>query len=116
MSLTVASGAVWVLSSEAGQVSRIDSESNEVDLTVDLEVPGPGGIAFGEGSIWVSQPGVPISRIDPADGTVLQQFFGDGGGRVAAAAGKVWVLSPESGRVQRFEPRLIAALRGSAMP
>src|SRR5204863_154042 len=70
-------GAVWALNQGDGTVSRIDPKTNKVAATIDVGVPGGGGeIAAGEGSVWVTSFGYPLSRIDPASDKVVQQFVG----------------------------------------
>jgi streptogramin lyase len=57
----------------AGQ--RIDPKTNKVSKTIELLVPNSDGdIAVGEGSVWVTLKGFPISRIDPKTDKVAQQF------------------------------------------
>ena len=58
--------SVWVLCEKEGKVERIDPKTNKVTKTIELGAPAGGGaMAFGEGSLWVSMPGFPITRIDP---------------------------------------------------
>jgi virginiamycin B lyase len=108
--LTVGEGAVWVLCQGEGNVAKIDPKTAAVVATIEVGVPGSGGdIAAGEGAIWVSSFGFPISKIDPKSGKVIQQFVGDGGDAIRAAGGAVWLSNLRQGVVWRLDPRRIAA-------
>jgi len=108
--LTVGEGAVWVLCQGEGNVVKIDPKTMAVVATIEVGVPGSGGdIAAGEGAIWVSSFGFPISKIDPKSGKVVQQFVGDGGDAIRAAGGAVWLSNLRQGVVWRLDPRRIAA-------
>jgi virginiamycin B lyase len=108
--LTVGEDAVWVLCQGEGSVVKIDPKSAAVVATIDVGVPGGGGdIAAGEGAIWVSSFGFPISKIDPKSGKVVQQFVGEGGDAIRAGGGAVWLSNLRQGVVWRLDPRRIAA-------
>ena len=68
-----------------------------------------GNIAFGDGSVWVSAPGFPITRINPATAKVVQQFAGEGAGRVYSGLGSVWLANLKTNTLTRFDPKRIAA-------
>jgi len=103
-------GAVWVLNQGDGSVSRIDPKTNKVVATIEVGVPGEGGdIAVGEGSVWVTSFEFPLSRIDPATNTVVQQFYGKGGDAIRVGLGSVWLSNLEAGNVWRIDPRRIEA-------
>jgi hypothetical protein len=65
-------------------------------------------MAFGEGSLWVSMPGFPITRIDPVGERVVQQFYGEGGGFLVTTQNSVW-LADTGGKLLRLDTRRIAA-------
>jgi len=82
-SLAFGDGSVWVLGTKEGKIDRIDPKTNKVTKSISLEVPNTeGSITFGEGGLWASLAGFPLTRIDTTaeKETVLQQFFGEGGG------------------------------------
>jgi len=78
--LVVRGGGSGISSLPPNTVGAIDPKTNKVAATIEVGVPGEGGdIAAGEGSVWVTSFEFPISRIDPASNTVVQQFAGKGG-------------------------------------
>jgi len=108
--IAAGAGAVWSLNQGDGSVSRIDPKTNKVVATIDVGVPGQGGdIAVGEGSVWVTSFEFPLSRIDPATNTVVQQFAGKGGDAVRVGLGSVWLSNLEAGTVWRIDPRRVEA-------
>jgi virginiamycin B lyase len=108
--LAVGEGAVWTLNQTDGTVSRIDPKTNKVAATIDVGVPGEGGdIAAGEGSVWVTSFGFPISRIDTVSNKVVQQFVGKGGDALRVGLGSVWLSNFEAGTVWRIDPKRIQA-------
>jgi streptogramin lyase len=85
-----------------------DPKLAKVGGTIDLNIPNSDGdLAFGEGSIWVTSVGFPLTRIDPQTEKVVQQFWGEGGGMVRVGLGSVWLASKE--KLLRFDPKRIAA-------
>jgi virginiamycin B lyase len=108
--LAVGEGAVWTLNQTDGNVTRIDPKTNQVVATIEVGVPGGGGdIAAGEGSVWVTSFGFPISRIDPASNKVVQQFTGEGGDAIRVGLGSVWLSNLKAGTVWRIDPKRIEA-------
>ncbi|HEY1760384.1 MAG TPA: hypothetical protein VGG72_33725 [Bryobacteraceae bacterium] len=102
--------SIWVLCDKEGKIDRIDPMTNKVTKSIELKVPNAGGsIAFGEGYIWVTQTGFPITRIDPDTEKVEQQFWGpgQGGGLILAGSGAVWLT--EGDKIVRFDPKRILA-------
>ena len=108
--LAIGEGAVWTLNQGDGSVTRIDFKTNKVVATIEVGVPGEGGdIAAGEGSVWVTSFGFPISRIDPASNKVVQQFVGKGGDALRVGLGSVWLSNYEAQTVWRIDPKRIEA-------
>jgi virginiamycin B lyase len=110
----VAFGAnsVWVLCEKEGKVERIDPKTNKVVKTIDLAVPNAAGnLAFGDGFLWVTQIGFPLTRIDPENDKerVAQQFWGDGGGLISIAPGAIWLSNVNKGSVRRIDPKRVIA-------
>jgi len=109
-SVAFGEGSIWVLTQKDGKVAQIDPKTNKVSATIELNIPEAiGNIAFGDGSVWVSAPGFPITRINPATAKVVQQFAGEGAGRVYSGLGSVWLANPKTNTLTRFDPKRIAA-------
>lgn len=108
----VAFGAasIWVLAEKEGKVAQIDPKTNKVSTTIDLSIPNAAGnIAFGDGSVWLSAPGFPITRINPETGKVVQQFTGEGAGTIYSGLNSIWLANPQTKTVTRFDPKRIVA-------
>lgn len=111
VSMALGEGALWTLNAGDGSISRVDLKTNRVATIIKLGVPiARGQIAVGEGSIWVSAPGVPLIRIDPRTNHVAQQFSGEGGGAVLVAQGAIWITATPTA-IWRLDPKLIEATR-----
>jgi ABC-type branched-subunit amino acid transport system substrate-binding protein/DNA-binding beta-propeller fold protein YncE len=120
--LAVGEGALWV-GNGGGQfgnftvsISRLDPKSGEVTRTVKLLDPTGSGstgtfnwgspqIAVGAGAVWAADPGLTVSRIDPASGRLVARFEADARLGIAAGEEGVWFLSPQGGAVTRIDPR-----------
>jgi YVTN family beta-propeller protein len=93
----------------SGQLSRVDSTFNRVTKTVDLAgraVDSPtGGVAVGDGWVWVVFGKATLFRVDPSgmrpSGSALTGF---GAADVALGHGSVWVSNSGDSSVQRFDP------------
>ncbi len=109
--LAIGESSLWVLCLKDGKVERIDPKTNKVTKTIETGVAGAawGGIAFGQGSIWVTLPGFPITRIDPVTEKVMQQFWGAGGGAIQFGQGSVWLTNLEEGTLWRIDPKRVLA-------
>lgn len=109
--LAAADGAVWTLNRGNGSVTRVDAATNKVVATIEAGTDvAAGEIAAGEGSVWISAPGVPLVRIDPRTNKVAQRFSGDGGGAVLVAHGSLWLAAGPQ-LTWRLDPKLVAGLR-----
>jgi streptogramin lyase len=109
--LTVGGTSIWVLCEKDGIVDRIDPKTNKVSKSIELDVAGAkGAITFGEGAVWVTLTGFPLTRIDPQSETVAQQFFGTGGGgAILTTSGAIWLSNPEAGTLLRIDPKRVLA-------
>ncbi len=96
-SLAFGEGSLWVYCQKEGAVERIDPKTNKSTKSISLGTPGlTGEIAVGEGSVWVTSPGFPLTRIDPKDEKVVQQFFAESGAHAAGnAGGTLWKIDPK---------------------
>jgi virginiamycin B lyase len=109
--LAIGGTSIWVLCEKDGIIDRIDPKTNKVSKSIALDVPGAkGAIAFGEGAVWVTLTGFPLTRIDPQSETVVQQFFGTGGGgAILTTSGAIWLTSPNAGALLRIDPKRVLA-------
>jgi streptogramin lyase len=107
--LAIGGGSIWALCEKDGIVDRIDPKTNKVSKSIELDVPGAkGAIAFGEGSVWVTLAGFPLTRIDPQSESVAQQFFGaGGGGAILTTPGAIWLSNPDTGTLLRIDPKRV---------
>jgi len=108
--MAIGEGHVWTLNQTDGSVSKIHPLAKTVVATIPVGVPGPGGdIAAGEGSVWVTQRTMPVSRIDPTSNQVTAHFYGPGGDAIRVMMGSVWLSNGRWGNVWRFHPGKIDA-------
>lgn len=99
-------GSVWTLNQGDGSVSRVDPANNKVSASIPVGVPGPGGdIAVGEGAVWVTAIGKPLSKIDPATNRVVTQYVGKGGDALRVGLGSLWLSNHEFHEVWRIDPK-----------
>ena len=109
--LTVGEDAVWTLNQGDGTVTRVSPKTNRVEATIEVGIPGPGGdISAGEGYVWATSFGFPLSRIDPKSNKVLQQFVGEGGDAIRAGNGSVWLSNYKFGTEWKIDPKALAAI------
>jgi virginiamycin B lyase len=99
-------GSVWTLNQGDGSISRVDPGTNKVSATIEVGVPGGGGdIAVGEGAVWISANGKPLSKIDPATNRVVAQYVGKGGDALRVGLGSLWLSNHEFHEVWRIDPK-----------
>ena len=118
--IAVGAGAVWVgNANDAGggeefpvSVSRIDASSGLVTETIELP-PDPGGIlystfgsmqriAVSPAAVWVINPDLTVSRIDPRSARIVARIDGVKAHNIATGEGAVWVAEDE--RVVEIDP------------
>ncbi len=108
--LAMGENSIWVYCRKDGKIDRIDPKTNKVTKTIELGVAGLDGmIAVGQGSVWVSMPGYPLTRIDPQTEKVVQQFWGPGGGSVWVGQNSLWIGGLPEGKIWRVDPKRVAA-------
>jgi streptogramin lyase len=111
--IAIGETSVWVLCGKDGKIDRIDPKTNKVSKTIDLAVPDiQGGLAIGDGAVWVTATGFPLTRIDPVTETVAQQFWGEGGGAIQFTAGQtsaIWLSNLNNGTLWRIDPKRVLA-------
>jgi virginiamycin B lyase len=103
--MTFGAGSVWTLNQGDGTISRIDAATRGV-TSINAGLPGDGGeIAYGEGAVWATLFGFPITKVDPAKNTVVKQWKGKGGDSIRAAHGSVWLTFLSEKKVWRIDAR-----------
>jgi virginiamycin B lyase len=109
--LAFGENSIWALCLKDGKVEQIDPKTNKVTKTIDLEVAGSseGGIAVSPGTVWVTLPGFPLTRIDSATGKVMQQFWGAGGGAIQFGFNSLWLSNLHLGTLWRIDPKRVIA-------
>lgn len=109
--VAIGESSLWVLCLKDGKVERIDPKTNKVTKTIETGVSNStsGGIAVGQGSIWVTLPRFPITRIDPVSEKIVQQFWGAGGGAIQSAFNSLWLSNLHEGTLWRIDPRRVVA-------
>lgn len=101
--LAVGGGSVWTLNQGDGTVSRVEMKTNRLVATIPVGTAGPGGeIVFGEGAVWTTFFGFPITRIDPLLNRVTEQWTGAGGDSIRVSDGMLWLTDYKGGTVSRF--------------
>jgi virginiamycin B lyase len=103
--ITFGSGSAWTLNQGDGTISRISAASRKV-TSIDAGLPGEGGeIAYGEGAIWATLFGFPITKVDTATNKVVKQWKGKGGDSIRAGHGSVWLTFLSDKKVWRIDAR-----------
>jgi virginiamycin B lyase len=118
LGIALAPSGVWIVNFGDSSLSRIDPATNSVRQTLPLKRPestlGPGWIAFGDGSLWVTAAAVDTSfndlagwvvRLDPTSGQV-QATIAVGRmprGIVDTPTG-VWVTARNDNALARIDP------------
>jgi streptogramin lyase len=111
--MTIGSDALWVQNRGDGSVSRIDPIANREVVRIEAHAPTEwGDIAAGEGAIWLSVDGTPITRIDPHTNRVSYQFVGGKGvDAIRVGYGALWLADHEQGEVWKVDVRQLVAER-----
>ncbi len=105
----ITDNAVWVASTKANAVQRIDPATNKIVATVRVSGEACSGLASGFGSIWVPLCGKDpaLVRIDAAKNTISATLpiapAGPEGG-IAASDDSVWIVTDKNGSLNRIDP------------
>jgi hypothetical protein len=103
-----ADGSVWVASSEADLVSRIDAGSRTLRGAAIKVGDFPADLALLRGELWVLNFGDrSLSRVDPSARQLKGEPVGLPGelGALAAGGGRLWALDCNKGIVYALDPR-----------
>lgn len=103
-SLIGAFGSIWVVDEGSAELSRISLEGGAATSTP-LDAQEPRGIAFGLGSLWISDAAGGVLRVDPADPTKQEPFEAGAGARgILVVDDHVWVADSNDGFVTEIDP------------
>lgn len=101
--LTAGAGSIWALNQGDGSVTRVDEKTISVLANIPAGIPGSGGeICFGEGAVWATILGIPLTEIDAKTGHVLKQWVGPGGDSVRYGFGSIWLTDLKHGKMLRL--------------
>jgi virginiamycin B lyase len=104
--LAVTEDAVWVTSSSANHVVRLDATTNKPDAVITLEKPCS-GLAVGFGSLWIPSCGShDLVRADPKTGAIQATIPAppaDSEGGITTGAGSVWLVTSASSELDRID-------------
>ena len=107
--VTTGADSVWVAGTGPFTVQRIDPKLNTVIARIELPGEACSGIAFGFNSVWVPICGKPnsLARVDVRTNTLAILGIGPAGeeGGIAVSGDSVWVVSDDSGLLNRINPR-----------
>ncbi len=107
-------GAVMTVGFEPNRAFQLDPRTGKATATIPLGA-WPAGVAFGDGSFWVSAQDYTLTRIDPARRRVVATIHLDRQhlpGEVVVGEGAVWVFA-SGGLLERIDPasnRVVHAL------
>ena len=105
--MAVTDDAVWVTSSSANHVVRLDAKTNQPGAVVTVAKPCA-GLALGFGSLWIPSCGDhTVVRVDPETGAgqaIIAAGPADSEGGIAAGAGSVWIVTSKDGDLARIDP------------
>ena len=101
-------GSVWVASSEADRVSRIDVGSQGLRGAAIKVGDFPADLAMLRGKLWILNfRDRSLSRVDPSTATLVGEPVGLPGelGALAAGAGRLWAIDCNKGIVYGLDPK-----------
>jgi streptogramin lyase len=105
--VAVGEGAVWVTTSFARNVIRVDADHPTSTRTIPVG-DGLNGIAVGEGAVWVADTGdKSLRRINPKTYNVRRIGLGVEPGRVTVGGGSVWVTVRLANQLYRINPKTL---------
>jgi streptogramin lyase len=104
--MAVTDDAIWVTSSSANHVVRLDAATNKAGVVITLQKPCS-GLAIGFGSLWIPSCGSHnLVRADPETGASLATISAspaDSEGGITTGAGSVWLVTSASSELDRID-------------
>jgi streptogramin lyase len=112
--IATGAGSVWLVTSKASELDRIDPATNSVIAKIVIP-PGSFNPVFANDSIWVSSnQGNALVRVNPATNSVTSSTpIGPMPRFLTVGAGSVWVLNQGDGSISRVDAttgKLIATI------
>jgi len=105
--LAVTDDAVWVTSSHANHVVRLDATTNKPGVEITLDKPCS-GLAVGFGSLWIPSCGSHnLVRADLKTGAIQATIAAspaDSEGGITTGAGSVWLVVSAASELDRIDP------------
>lgn len=105
--MAVTDDAVWVTSSSANHVVRLDVKANSPGVTVTVAKPCS-GLVVDFGSLWIPSCGDhSLVRVDAATGVqqnVIAVGPADSEGGITSGAGSIWLVTTKDGDLVRIDP------------
>jgi YVTN family beta-propeller protein len=101
--VTAGGGYVWAASEDEGTLSRVDTRTHALQTLIVGK--SAAGVAYGAGSVWVTNPQERVvAQIDPDALTIIQKFpVGNGARAIAVGDGAVWVANTLDATVSRID-------------
>lgn len=98
-------GAIWTIGQGDGIVTRIDIKKRRVAARIYAKIAGFGGdVTYGAGSVWTTLVGVPLTKIDASNNSLVTQWMGRGGDAIHFEYGTVWLANYNDHLVWRIKP------------
>lgn len=98
-------GSIWVASGADGTLFQIPQSGGSPPETVPIQARRPREIAYGLGSLWVTDAAGSVIRLDPEDPDRTSSFpVGEGPRGLVVADGRVWVANAEDGTITSIDP------------
>ena len=117
--MAVTDDAVWVTSSHANHVVRLDATTNKPDAVITLEKPCA-GLAVGFGSLWIPSCGSHnLARVDVKTGAIQATIVAspaDSEGGITVGAGSVWLVVSATSELDRIDPKTNAVVAKIELP
>jgi DNA-binding beta-propeller fold protein YncE len=117
--MAVTDDAVWVTSSSANHVVRLDAKSNAPGVIITLLKPCS-GLAIGFGSLWIPSCGAHnLVRADAETGAVeatISVSPADSEGGIAVGAGSVWLVTSAASELDRIDAATNAVIARITIP
>lgn len=117
--MAVTDDAVWVTSSSANHVVRLDAKTNLAGTIVTVSKPCA-GLALGFGSLWIPSCGDhTIVRVDAETGALQATVAAgpaDSEGGIAVGAGSVWIVISKESDLVRIDPGTNAVMAHIRIP